>query len=187
MKRLFVGIPISEDVKEKVKPLLARLKETGASFNFVPLENLHFTVKFLGEVDSGMVDEIKEKLREVVSTKNKFLLKLNSVGSFPGLGTVKVVWVGTDHPKLIALIRDVNQKLNYLRRDDFEKIIPHLTVARVKSGKNQKQLPELLKKFENKDLDDNFGQIIVDKLVLYESKLTPEGPVYSVLEEFVLT
>lgn len=178
--RLFVGIPLSADLKEKIKPLYSVLKETGADFNFVSLENLHFTLKFLGEVEESKVGEIERKLKEI--SARKFAVSLKKVGVFPSWERINVIWIGTESKELLSLMKKVDDKLNYLRKNDFDKEVAHLTLARVKSGRNKEKLQEVLKKVEN----DEFGRMMADKFVLYKSELKLEGPVYRAVGEFWL-
>lgn len=161
MSRLFVGVPITDEIKEKILPLMNELQGVRA----VPPENLHFTLKFLGEADP---EEVKRKLSSLIC--KKFTIKLQKVGSFP-----RVIWIGGSK-ELIPLMREVNQLLDHIRKNDYKEDIPHLTIARGSS-------PE----FVNKHKDDQFGEMEVDKIVLYESTLTPEGPIYKVVEEFRLS
>lgn len=180
MKRLFIGIPVSEDIKEKIRPLISKLKETKADLKFVSLENLHFTLKFLGDVDESRIEEIKEKLSSIDVEKFKILIK--KVGVFPALERIKVIWVGAESQKMVSLMKKVDHQLNSIKKNDYPEEIPHLTIARVKSGRNKEKLQTLLKEVENNE----FGEMLIDKFVLYESQLTPKGPVYSVVREFGL-
>ncbi|MBU0457724.1 MAG: RNA 2',3'-cyclic phosphodiesterase [Nanoarchaeota archaeon] len=180
MKRLFVAVPVSLSIKEKIKPFYKKLKETGADFNFVSLENLHFTLKFLGDVNEGKIESIKDILLKI--KQEHFSISLEKIGVFPNLERINVVWIGIKDSKLISLMKQVDELLNYIRKNEHQTEIPHLTIARVKSGKNKELLQNVLA--ENKDLD--FGEMVVDKFILYESELTSEGPVYNVLEEIML-
>lgn len=180
--RVFIGVPVSEEIKEKIKPLIESLKATGADLNLVSLKNLHFTVKFLGEVSSANeVEEIKDKLSKIHF--KKFDLKLETVGVFPSLERMNVVWIGikSGSNELVGLMKKVNGELYYIRKNEHEEI-PHLTIARVKTGKNKEKLQEFIKSAEH----GKFGSMTVDKLILYKSDLTPEGPVYSELSVFNL-
>ena len=180
MTRLFVGVPVSDEIKERIKPLFDELNEIGADLNLVSLENLHFTIKFLGDVNEEKTEEIKDKLSEVV--KIFFTVKLKQVGTFPSLQRINVIWIGTDSQELVSLMKEVDEKLDYIKKNDFEQEVAHLTIARVKSGKNKLELQEFVKKFEQEE----FGEMIINKMILYESELTPAGPKYKVVKEFYL-
>ena len=182
MKRLFVGIPVSEQVKLNLKLFVEKLTATGAVLNFVSIENLHFTVKFLGNVDEDKIEEIKWKLKAVLKNKSKFKVQLKEVGVFPSWQMINVIWVGTDSSELTSIIKETNKALTEIRPEEFSKAVAHLTVARVKSRQNKKKLQEVLQRFKN----DNFGEMVIDKVVLYESKLTKKGLIYHPLETFRL-
>ncbi len=181
MKRLFVAVPVSEEVKEKIRPLFQLLKATGADLNTVAPENLHFTLKFLGDVEESRIQEIVERLSARLG--KKFTLRVQGLGTFPSLERINVVWagVGSGDQALLTLTKEVNQLLNYIRKDEREEI-PHLTIARVKSGKNKDKVREIVER--NKAMV--FGTMDVDKFLLYENELGTGGPVYRTIKEFIL-
>ncbi len=183
MKRLFVGIPVSEQVRSNLKLFVEKLTATGAELNLVSLENLHFTIKFLGQVDEDKIEEINEKLNAVIKNKLKFRVQLKEVGVFPSWQMINVIWIGTDSRELISIIKETNKALEEIRTEELSTAVAHLTVARVKSRKNKEKLEEVLQKFKH----ENFGEMIFDRLILYESKLTPKGPIYKVVKEFNLS
>ena len=182
MKRLFLGIPVSEEVKTKVQVFYDALQEIGADLNLVSFDNLHFTVKFLGSVDDNKIPEIVEKMNDLVSTFSSFSLKLQGTGAFPSEEKINVIWIGLKDERLIALIKATNEVLDYIHQEDYAETVPHLTIARVKSAKNKKQLQKVLQKFQHQE----FGGMLIDKIVLFESLLTPQGPVYQKVAEFLL-
>ncbi len=182
MKRLFVAVPVSESIKEKIKPLAKALEDTGADLKPVSLENMHFTLKFLGEVEESKIPEIKEKLGQIAKSSRKFELRLKEVGVFPSLERINVVWIGAKSPECVSLMKEANEQLRYIRKDEHEEEMPHLTIARVKSARNKEKLVAFVDKFKKEEL----GQMSVDKILLCESELTPEGPKYTVIDEWML-
>ena len=182
MKRLFVAVPVSEKVRDRIKPVVDELSKTGADLKLVSLSHLHFTLKFLGEVDEKKILEIKKKLAGISERTKKFAITIKDVGVFPSLERINVVWIGVEGSLLVSLMKAVNHELNYIKKNGHEEEVAHLTIARVKTGRNKKELQEFVKKNEKKE----FGKMTVDKLILYESELTKEGPVYKVVGEFGL-
>ena len=83
---------------------------------------------------------------------------------------------------MITLTQTIQTALNSIRPEEHQTIIPHLTVLRIKSEKNHLLLQTAIKPWQNVE----FGTLRVDKLILYESILTPIGPKYTVLKEFKL-
>lgn len=180
-KRLFVAVPVSKEVQERIKAIYQPLTDTGADLKLVSLENLHFTVKFLGEVEESKIPELIKKINAFADKRNRFSVNLKGVGAFPNKNTIKVVWIGADNPQLISLIKDLDRELNYFKKKEQEEI-PHLTIARVKSEKNKDKLVNFIARFAT----ENFGNLVVEKLILYESKLTQAGPHYTLLGEWNL-
>lgn len=180
-KRLFVAVPVSKEVQERIKIIYQQLKDTGADLKLVSLENLHFTLKFLGEVEENKIMEIAEKINAFASKRNHFSVGLKGVGAFPNKNLIKVIWIGVNNSQLISLIKDLDKELNYLKKNEQEEM-PHLTIARIKTEKNKEKLANFIKNFAN----ENLGEIVVEKLSLYESKLTREGPHYTLLGEWNL-
>ena len=180
MKRLFVAFPVSEEVRKKIAPIADGLVKTGADLKLVSLEKAHFTLKFLGDVEEKKISEIQEKLGTIAKQCRKLNITVKGVGVFPSLERINVVWVGAEDSSLFLLMKEVNTELDYIKKNDHDTEIPHLTIARVKTGKNKEKLQEFLRSVEKKE----FGKIFVDKLILYESELTKEGPIYTKLAEF---
>ncbi len=178
--RLFLGIPISEEIKTKIKPVVKALGETKADLNLVSLENLHLTVKFLGGVDEQKIPEIKKATSRICQEFSNFSLHFSGVGVFPSLKEIKVVWIGLQSPEMVELMQTFNSELDHIHKYDYPETKPHLTLARVKSVKNKDKLREVLLKFK----DANFGEMNVDKVILFQSTLTKNGAVYSVVDEF---
>ena len=181
MKRLFVAIPISEEIKAKIKPIINSLSNIGAEVNPVSLDNLHCTIKFLGSVEENKVNEIIEIVSAIATEQSSFSIKIQNVGVFPSYEQIKVVWIGAESPKMVLLIKKINHSLIHIRKEDREEI-PHFTIARIKSGKNK----ELLKKYLQTIQNQEFGEMMVNKMMLYESELTPQGSRYRILSEFNL-
>ncbi|MDO8510972.1 MAG: RNA 2',3'-cyclic phosphodiesterase [Nanoarchaeota archaeon] len=182
MKRLFVAVPVSEEIAKEIKPVLSALAKTGTDLKLVSLFNLHFTLKFLGEVDEKKIPEIEKKLRKVADKTTSFDLSVKGVGVFPSLERISVIWVGTEDSELVSLMKIIGKELDPIRKNDHQEEVAHLTIARVKTSKGKEKLQQFVKRFEKKE----FGKMAVDKLILYESELTGEGPVYKVVKEFKL-
>ena len=182
MKRLFVAVPVSEEVKDKLRQVVDELSKTGADLKLVSLSHLHFTLKFLGDVDEKQIPEIEKKLAGIVEKTKGFEVSVKGVGVFPSLERINVVWMGVENSTLVSLMKTVGKELDFIRKNDHEEEVAHLTIARVKTERNKKELQEFVKKFEKKA----FGTMKVDKLILFESELTREGAVYKVVKKFEL-
>lgn len=180
MKRLFLGVPVSDGVKAALVPLLTALKLTGVQCTYVAPENLHFTLKFLGNVQEDLIDEICRKVEEALGGLRKFPMRLQGVGFFDTRSAP--LWVGVENSGLLVQVMSaINEQLHYRFPEEREEM-PHLTIARVKWGSRKKEFVELLEKSK----EEKFGEMVVENVVLYESTLTSQGPVYGVVREFWL-
>lgn len=177
--RAFVAIDISEEVRRKLVEAQRKLQATGAELKLVEPQNIHVTVKFLGEVPEPKIAEIAEALRKAAEGMSAFDMRVTGVGVFPNLRRVRVVWVGvTDgREQAVALIRGADRELQRLGFAPEREYVPHLTLARVKSGVAKERLVEAIKGMAGEE----FGVTRVQALELKRSTLTPKGPIYTTL------
>ena len=157
------------------------IKETGANVKLVEPENVHITLKFLGDTEEEQIDEIEKIIKDAVKETNSFHIQLKGAGVFPNQNYIKVIWIGIEHGEEIAIIsHKIDEQLS---RVGFEKekrgFSPHLTIARVKSAKNKEKLLQIIEKYK----DVEFGDIKVDSIKLKKSDLTQKGPIYITLRE----
>ncbi len=181
MKRIFLGIPVSEEIKEKVKEIQEELEKVEGGFKIVKPENLHLTLKFMGEVKEEKVEKIKEILKKI-DLGERFKVKVREVGAFPKENYVRVIWFGLEKTEKVFELHKIIDfglsKMFGVERD----FLAHVTLSRVKFVKDKEGLKKFLEKFKEVEL----GEMIVEKVVLYESELGKEGPKYKVLEEYSL-
>jgi RNA 2',3'-cyclic 3'-phosphodiesterase len=184
--RAFIAIPLTEEVHTKLALLQDRLMKPEADVKWVKPCNIHLTLKFLGDADKDKIQRIISALKEALKTCARFDISIAGTGAFPGLSYPKIIWAGISEGKsqCILLQKAVEPRLKGL---GFDKkalpFSPHLTLGRVRSGKNIKELINTLK------TEKDFGikaKIPVNKITLFSSTLTPKGPIYESLEEFLL-
>jgi 2'-5' RNA ligase len=168
--RCFLGIPIPEELKKKVRTVIEKINVGG--IKFVSPENLHWTVKFFGELDEEQVKKVKELMDSVEGRGME--IEVCGVGTFPSISYVKVIWIGVKKGKeeFTDFLKEVNSKFRDLGKKTD--VVPHLTIGRVKFIRDKEKLMETIKNLDNVKL----GKMKIDRLVLYESQLTPGGPVY---------
>ncbi len=182
MKRLFVAVPVSEEAKEKIKPVLNGLSKIDVDLKLVSFSHLHFTLKFLGDVDEKNIPEIEKMLAGIAEKTEAFDIFVNGVGVFPSIERINVVWIGVEDSELASFMKTVGKELDFIRKNDPAEEVAHLTIARVKTGRNKEKLQEFVKKFENTE----FGKMTVDRLILFESELRREGAIHKMVREFEL-
>jgi 2'-5' RNA ligase len=179
--RSFLAFDIEEEtVLRNLSNVHGMLVETGANLRLVKPENIHITVRFLGNISPRLVDEIHAEMEKIDFAP--FEVEVKGLGVFPGLKRMRVVWAGI-HAGANNLREIFNQLEPRLRRLGFKPDVkgfsPHLTVARVKTGRNKAELAKRVRELE----DFEFGLVKAECLRLKRSILTPKGPIYSVLKE----
>ena len=183
--RSFIAFDMeNEQVLSRLADTQKLLVETGADLKLVVPQNIHVTVRFLGDIGPGMVDKVYEAMKNVKFTP--FSIELRGLGVFPSLNYARVVWAGmTDGvEQLKSIFTQLEPKIHALGfAADAHGFSPHLTIARVRSAVNKQRLAELVAK----KADYEFGTIKADCLRLKRSELSPKGPTYSTLREFCPT
>lgn len=180
--RSFIAFDMeSDEVLNKLSAVQKLLIETGADLKTVAPQNIHITIRFLGNISPSMAEKIYETMQKVQFSP--FVVQLCGLGVFPSLNYPRVVWVGMTQgaeqlKSVFSQLEPEIQKLGFPR--DAYGFSPHLTIARVRSGRNKQLLAELVTKKANYD----FGTINADCLRLKKSQLSPKGPTYSTLKEY---
>lgn len=183
--RLFIAIEIPNEIKEFLYQLIY-LKTSLDGVSIVQKGNFHITLKFLGEVNEGLIPDITNTLRKISNGFSPFTLKITHPGVFPDKFKPRVIWIGTENTdslkEMAKRIDEEMESLGFKREDKNFK--SHITVARVKNFHNGKYLFEkILKKFSGESSQLKFQ---VEEFVLMKSTLTPKGSIYDVLQRFPL-
>jgi 2'-5' RNA ligase len=177
--RLFVAIEIPEDAKDAVEAAFAPWREAFPKARWVPRENLHVTLKFLGRTWPRLTDWVPERVREAVSEFEPFDTRLLGVGSFPSPKRGRALWAAFEDAGPIA---GVAAEIESALADEFapEKrpFHPHLTVAR---SDPPLKLPST---YTGTGLESEEWE--VDHVVLFRSHLRRPAPVYEPLARFPL-
>jgi 2'-5' RNA ligase len=156
------------------------LANTGADLKLVKPQNIHLTVRFLGNISPPMVDAIYEEMKQISFTP--FETELRGLGAFPKLSYPRVIWAGIKKgaDKLTDVFGQLEPRLRGLGfKPDTKGFSPHLTIARVRTGRNKAQLIKLVRELE----DYEFGAVKAECFRLKKSDLTPKGPIYTTLKE----
>jgi RNA 2',3'-cyclic 3'-phosphodiesterase len=180
--RSFLAFDIESDIiLSKLATVQNMLFQTGADLKLVDPQNIHVTLRFLGNITLSSAEKIFEEMKKVQFSP--FTLEIKGLGVFPDLRYPRVVWAGiTDGvDQLKSIFSQIEPRLRGLDfTSDSRGFSPHLTIARVRSGRNKQQLSEFLTQNANYE----FGKFTANCLRLKKSTLTPKGPVYSTLKEF---
>ncbi len=182
--RCFLGTELPQGVKKNVGEARDLFGSLDADIKVVKDENLHLTVKFLGQIkerDISKVDVLENRLEDL----EPFDLEIRGMGSFPNMDYMKVLWVGAGKggrrfKEIISKTDKALVKKGF--KKDKNDPVPHITIGRVKSGRNKELIRSKLKEWE----DRNFGSMKVNNITLFESNLTPDGPIYKKIKDYEL-
>ena len=181
--RSFLAIELDNDLVPGILDVQKEFKKTNANVKYVPEENMHFTLKFFGNIDEEMVDDIALAVEKVIKNYSSFDLNIKNCGCFPNKKVIKVLWLGLEEGSPIKnLQKDLDREFRKLGFKKEKNFISHLTIGRVKSPKNKKEIRETIEKLENIEI----GQMSVSKICLKKSTLTPQGPIYENIKVFDL-
>lgn len=178
--RSFIAIDIGSQVLDQILTFQKTLLDTGADLKPVEAENIHITLRFLGEVPLSLIDRISGELKTL--SFDPFEASFQGVGVFPNTRRINVVWIGIEKGvlELVAIHGQVESRLKRLGiRPDDRGFSPHVTIVRVRSARNRDRLVEAVAAAKDKE----FGTFPVDSVRLKRSVLTPKGPVYTTLTE----
>ena len=186
--RCFIAIDIDEQVRARLtdlqQQLCCKVELKKGDVKWVRPELMHMTLKFLGEVPDKKIAEVCKITEEVAAKYNAFEFDVESVGFFGGKNA-RVLWVGTGagSENLCRLQKDLENQLTLADwPKDNREFSDHLTLCRIKNSKAGIKLAKLSKDYK----DYKAGTTEVDSISVYQSQLTPAGPVYTVLANYRL-
>jgi 2'-5' RNA ligase len=186
--RTFIAVSLPKEIKDFLSRIQEQLRSSGADVKWVHPENIHLTLKFLGEIEDNQIEQLTALLQETVKGKSAFAVRLSSIGAFPKISSPRVIWVGIDKGD-----SDLQQISGELERrcgrigipEEDRPFSSHITLGRVRSGLNRQKLASDLDNLkDNPDLQGR--EFTVDKVTLFKSTLTPKGPIYEPLSNTIL-
>ena len=179
--RLFIAIELSQSIRDELARIQFHLKYSAADVKWVEKDNIHLTLKFLGEVPEEKVEKIKSILDGTAKEMKSFDISLKDIGAFPKIEYPRVIWVGLD--KGVVESKGLAEKIDEeLSKIGYEKeprpFAAHLTIGRVRSAKNKAALKEKIS-----SITPIPGSQLVTSITLFKSTLTSNGPIYTKLHE----
>ena len=182
--RLFTAIELPEEIRSglsRFSQSLARFLNCG---RWVAEENLHVTFLFLGSVDACSVAEIAALMKKTAAEFQGWPCEVSGLGCFPNASVARVLWAGMAGGEdyfadLFAKLQESIGK--FCAKIESRRFTPHVTLARF-----EKKPPRELAEAVEKNKDRVWGQARVEKVTLFESKLSPQGPQYTVVERVPL-
>jgi 2'-5' RNA ligase len=181
VKRLFVAVDIDDETRAQVAAIAADAAALApARMTWVRADRLHLTLEFFGEADPAAERQILSAFADPFLLA-PFDLAFDGIGFFPPRGSPRVLWLGiaTGLAELRRL-RDMLERRLALRAAPHEAFHPHLTLARFRERAARPDPAKLAK------IRASAGPCRIDRVTLYESHLSPQGPTYSVLAQAAL-
>ncbi len=180
--RGFIAVDINSN--KNILNLLSDIKKIDANIKLAEPENIHITLKFLGETNELLIKDIEKTIKESTCDINPFEINIRGIGVFPNKNYIKVIWAGIEnYQNLEEISKRIDEKLSNLGfKKEKREFSAHLTVGRVKTVKDKKQLLELIEKYN----EFEFGKFLVNFIELKQSRLTPKGPIYSTISKLKL-
>ncbi len=149
--RCFVAIEIPETIQTLLTSAQEELRKFVRGASWVKRENIHLTLKFLGDVAPNQISAIKNSIEQVTDTRSPFSMELGGIGAFPNLSRPRIIWasVKTGADGVAAIAREIDLRLSRHGYERDEKPFrPHLTLARLKSRTNLKPLVDVFQQYE---------------------------------------
>ena len=170
---------VSMDIGDRIDwhSLRKELADVDRGVRPVKTEQLHLTLRFLGDTDEGLVNDLEGLMDTSVEDLSPFRLTFHGVGAFPNPRKPRVVWIGLEGAEPLSVIAERLEKgvveLGFVpEKRGFR---PHATVARIKNLRRGGRLSSLLTQWN----DESFGSMEVNSIHLKSSKLTPQGAIHT--------
>ncbi|QRN84050.1 RNA 2',3'-cyclic phosphodiesterase [Chloroflexota bacterium] len=182
MPRIFIAIRMPDEVIQKITQISqyfqSQLPEK--ALKWVETENLHLTLKFLGEIPEASISQVQELLTQVTAAQKSFELSVEGLGMYPHAEQPRTIWLGVKGAKpMISLHGMLENALEDIKIEKENRPFnPHLTLGRVRERTSREvahHIGETLAAFKV----DSLGTFQVSQVHLIESLLTPQGPIYT--------
>ena len=181
--RAFIAVELPLEIRQNVQRATSSLRrDTGPLIRWVALENMHLTLKFLGDIPSENVEVLTELTVAQADSFNSFDIHLSGIGAFPGPKRPRVIYIGIQAPAALeAFQRQMESETRRLGYTPEERAFaPHLTIGRVRPQVSADEQQRIRRALEESTIDSP-GTARVNSVHLYKSDLKPNGPVYTKL------
>ena len=183
--RLFIAIELPEDIKDEIVEIEEELR-TFWSAKWVERDNIHLTLKFLGEIEDGRIEEVKRIVSETSQMNYRLSLNLENIGGFPNLKKPRIIWIGVREveKRVVNIMENLEEKfIKFGIEPERKKKTPHITIGRIKG---------YLGKYSEKESKVIDGLIYksrifrVESISVIKSVLTPKGAIHTVIKQYPL-
>ncbi|MEM6978214.1 MAG: RNA 2',3'-cyclic phosphodiesterase [Planctomycetota bacterium] len=181
--RTFVAVPLPNDLAGPAADCIARTRQDGDGIRWVPEDNLHLTLKFLGEVENVDTPAVCQLVRRIANDVQPFDLQFRGCDALPSVEKARVLTIAVDDPsgqlkQMAMTMEDHFADLGFKREPrDY---VPHLTLGRAKA--NSRRVPESVLSRWLQGNDDSLGEMTVRRVQVIGSFLEKRGPTYNVMD-----
>ena len=179
MARVFFALELPDDLRRQIAFLQQEIPVKPGEVKWVEKNNLHITLYFAGEVDTSRLQQLLKRAEDTATHLKPFTAVIKGIGAFPALSRPQVLWLGIEEGR--TEITSMAKMLTETKDRSKKPFVPHLTMGRVRAGKKVD-----LKQFLQQAGDYKAGSFLVTKFCCFQSKLTPQGPIYTKIKEFFL-
>jgi 2'-5' RNA ligase len=182
--RTFIAIEIPASIQKQIALLQNRLKSMGGGISWVKTDNIHLTLKFLGDVSQELMQQVIEATKKSCEAIKLFDLEIKGAGFFPDSKRPRVLWVGCEENSgnLLKIHQNLDILLSALGFEkELRKFSPHLTIGRVKEQHKSGEIPRLLQ--QTPFITEKF---VVSEVIVMKSQLHPAGSIYTPLAKIKL-
>lgn len=179
--RTFIALKLDDSLHESIRKVIEKLACSKAGVKWVVPQNVHLTLKFLGNVEEGRLPEIYAACQRAASGSKSMELEIRKLGCFPNSRRPRVVWLGIekDSEALRHLQKKVERELEFIGFPrENRKFRAHLTIGRVKGQQGVSKLSQLIEEENNIFV----GSMRADNFSVMKSRLLPDGPIYTELK-----
>jgi RNA 2',3'-cyclic 3'-phosphodiesterase len=180
--RAFIAIDLSAEIQQRLNDVLENYKAllNNIPIRWVPVSNIHLTLKFLGEVSTSNLNILTDMIQTEVTSHHQFEISVGRSGAFPNNRQPRIIWIGVEAPQELTSIQigieTATARLGYAREE--RTFSPHLTIGRVSRNVPMQDVKLISQTLENNRVGF-LGAICIEKVHLYKSDLLPTGAVYT--------
>ena len=181
--RTFIAIPLTKAIEKPAIRLITRLQSPDDAIKWVPTDNLHLTLKFLGDVDNVELPKICDTIRRVCRSTEPFTLEFGGTGGFPETQRPRVLYCGIqgETKTLCELVSSLEKQLADLGfKQEPRDYRPHLTLGRTRSSSRRANDDVVARLHAENDVD--LGAMRVESVQVIASFLDKSGPTYNVID-----
>lgn len=187
--RSFIAIEISPLIQSAISRQMTDLKKLfpNPDIRWVPTNNIHLTLKFLGDVSTQDLDILAKTLSAEINQLGSFSIPFSETGVFPNARKPRIIWIGLSYQtNLVSLHKIIEATTSRLGFPSEERSFsPHITLGRVSEKFTPANFQKLLDNLRSIDIS-SIAPISIDSITIFKSDLKPNGPVYSVLNTIPL-